>query len=140
MADDNAYEVRIHFKQGGFLNYGFEDVGRAHAFAEMAAEAKMQAASAKPANQTQGHGFDDSGREVYLDGRDISVVQFIDIKAEVRGNLRRAAVDRHWTSVFAPMYGLGPNKPETANGPVRVVQPDYEGLPPVTPAIGRFAT
>jgi len=139
MADDNAYEVRIHFKQGGFLNYGFEDVGRAHAFAEMAADAKMQAASARPANQTQGHGFDDSGREVFLDGRDISVVQFIDIKAEVRGNLRRAAVDQHWTSVLAPMFGLAPDK-APANGPVREVMPTYDEPPAPSPAIGRFAT
>lgn len=143
----NAYEVRVHFKTGLGMNFGFKDVGRAKAFAEMCAEAKMQGAAQKPASQTQCHGFDECGREAFMDGSQMLMVQLIDIQAEIVGMLRMRAVVQDWTVLVSQRLGLDqpeqPREGPQSNGsasrrPIESSEPEPEYAP--VGAIGRFAT
>lgn len=125
------FVVRVHFRNGVLLNYGFMDMGQAKAATETCAAALALSREQKPAICVV---FDEGGREAHLDGADMIAVQMVDVEAEVWMDTRLRVVAMRTEAALLEKAGV--SQPSAPNG--QVVREEPPPPPPVR-SIGEFA-
>lgn len=123
--------VRINHKNGFYAEFLFLDMGKANAFARDCAAAKEAGAMC--------HLFDEAGRETWLDGAEILVVQYADLVAEIQMNTRLKVVVEMTARDWMQQMGLSEQQPVQV---ARPAGPPADVVPIRQPAIGtaQFAT
>jgi hypothetical protein len=125
------YIVRVNHKNGLYLEFLFLDMGKAQECAETCAKAKLDQAAC--------HVFDEAGRETWLDGREMAVVQWTPLEDEVKMNTRMRTLAEMIADDWLISMGVK-QKQQAAPEPV----PNGRVVPrePVEPAMasgGRFS-